>query len=240
MSKTINGKPYAEALKALQAPFQEESFSILESFNQTYIPCEEIQNRFDSVLGVFGYDFTCSELQLIQNGSQQNFIVIGTLTIKNDDGETVVSRSCPGGCTIIYPTNSDTPSKVSNNAETVAKDSFKRCAKMFGVGSDQLREIRKEKKKKNTTKSMEDSLMKAEIVSSFSTNSKGGYIATVKVDGESMQLIIWKDAQEIIKQTLPMEKFVESYKPGKILTFYGRLSSYGNKPQVILTNVSKK
>ena len=239
MSKTINGKPYAQVMDELQAPFPDDAFCMLEQVGKPYLPVEEVQNRLDEVLGSFCYDFSCSELQMVQNGSQQNLIVIGTLTIRNDDGEIVSSRSCAGGCTIIYPNKSDSPVKVSNNAESASKDALKRCAKLYGIGSDQLREKRKGNKSSKTSNYTSSSIT-AEILTAFSTNSKGGYTCTVKIDNEERQLIIWEDIQDIISETVPMDKFIQMYKPGTTFKFIGRFSTYGNKKQVIVTGVNKR
>lgn len=235
MSKTINGKPYTTIITELTAPFKEDEFKVLDLKDpQAYLPSEVIKKRFDEVLGPFNYDFSCSDLQLIKTGTQENIILIGTLTIKNDNGEVVTSKSCAGGCSIIYPTNSTTPTKVSNNAESASIDAFKRCAKMLGVGSDQLREMRKNKSNAH------DKQYTVKFTSSFSTNTTGGYFANVKVNNEDRVLVIWKDVQAIIEKTVPMSNFIKLYTPGKTLTVYGKLKTYKNTLQLIVSNVVKK
>jgi hypothetical protein len=240
MSKTINGKEYTQVLEELKEPFDSALIKILEVSKKPYLPIHVIKERMDQVLGVFGYDFTLSELQIVNSGDEQSIIGIGNLQLRNDEGEVVAIRSSSGGCVITKLKQTSKPVKVSNDAESAANDIFKRCAKLFGVGSEQLREMRKNPKIAGSTsvKTSNDSILfSAKIITPFSTNSKNGYNATVEIEGAKKQLIIWQDIQEIIIQTVPMDSFVSLYKPGTTLKFYGKLNKYGATEQVIMTNV---
>lgn len=256
MTKTINNMTYQEAIQKLSAPFPKKDFKSLSYSGHHYLPIEKFLERFDSVLSPFNYDFITSDYNLIKAGNQDNFIVKGTLTIKNDIGEVVAIRASAGSCDINYPNMKDKdnnvmkdqynlpirsplPTKVSNDIDSACKDAFKRCAKLFGVGHCD-EDINSNTKKKIIQNKPDNKQFTVVIKSTWTTLKNGALSAVVESEGKRYDLLIWKEGLAIINECMPTEKFISYYKTNTSLIFKGYDHIYNGKEQLILTGVTRR
>lgn len=98
---------------------------------------------FDYVTGVYvkkvlNYVFGWMwDFQVIDKGREDNFIwVHGRLSIKNANGETVVSKDQFGGAEIKFKKNSKQMLDYPNDLKGATTDALKKCASELGVASD--------------------------------------------------------------------------------------------------------
>ena len=237
MARTINGKSIGTVLNELSAPFH-DSLIKENMFGYPYLPVEVYRERMDSVVGIMNYDVITSNPQIVFVGTRPQVLLKVTITIKDDEGNIVAKKESPGGVSVIMDSNSKEAVSVKNDTESAAHDAFKRCCKLFGIGERQLKSIRGNQKK-GSSKNMEQTmaspkeLYRVTVNEKFKPIGKDGYTTMVTTeDGESLKLIIWKEAQEKISEKLSMEKFLQCYIPGKSFRLYGRKKLFsGNNMQ---------
>lgn len=235
MSILINGKTLNEVLKELQEPFPEDLFQ--EVMGKKYLPCSVMKGRLEKVVG-FSYLFTVSEPKLITINTQHNLICTGELSLLSDDGTVVAKRGALGGAKCIISNETGEPTKLSNDAESASKDVFKRCMKAFGIGEDQLHEMRAS----SFSAPVKDSERYEAVLQSKIMKIPKGYKATVSIDDEQFELIIWEDKVKGIEKAVKrkMSEFIEMVGPGNTLFINATSQVYNGKPQLTFTSFSGK
>lgn len=137
------------------------------------------------------------------------------------------------------------PANVSNDIASASMDVLKRSAKLFGVGDDQLREMRNLKpgplnvSRGARANSSQNELQEFQVVlkSGFSTIGSDGYIATVELNSQKIKMVVWKDGQNAIcslKKDYSMAAFISECKIGKTLTFLGTKGNYKGEDRLVL------
>ena len=248
MGRTINGKDVGDILKGLSMPFDKGLFKS-NIYGHPYLPVEVYRGRLDEVVGIMNYDVATSTPEVVLVGTRPQVLLKASISIRDDDGNVVVSKESPGGCPVIVDSANGEAVSVKNDAETAAHDAFKRCCKLLGIGDKQLKQLRDEKRKvgdshKDTgqAKAAPAELFRITVKGQFEKLGRDGYAAMVAVEGgEDSKLVIWKDAQERIQEKIPMDKFLRLYVPGKSFSVYARRNTFaGNnaKPQRQLVMVA--
>ena len=141
MARTINGKSVVDVMKALSAPFDDKQFKE-NYFGHAYLPVEAFRDRLDAVVGNINYDVTTSTPQVVVVGTRPQVLLKVSVTIRDDDGNVVVTKESPGGTAVIVSNTTGEPDSVKNDAESAASDGFKRCCKLLGMATKQLKERR--------------------------------------------------------------------------------------------------
>lgn len=229
-TRTINGKSFKDIIVALSAVFSPNDFKT-NRYGFHYLPVETYQQRMDEVVGILNYDFTTSEPHTCIVGTRPHISLSGTITIRDDSGNTVTSKSACGGCPVIMLSKEAEAASYKNDLESASADVFKRCCKKLGIAEAQLKQLRTSKDTNRDISggnSGEVALYRVKLKESFSTLGKnnGGYSAMVDVEGEQepRKLVIWKSAIEEIEKFIPIAKFVNGYTANKEFSVYGTLS----------------
>lgn len=254
--RKINGKEISEALKLLTEDFPKEQMKFFNGQkDQPYFGIEVYQKRLNQVIGVLNYSFVTHDIQVCQNGPQQNIIVNAELTIYDDEGKVVASRGCGGAYSIKYATpkkddvtgeiKEPKPVKVANDVENACYDAFKKCCKLFGISTKQLREIKSlaPSSRNSNSNNWDEKEIVAKVVSSVSSiGQTGGYGVTIEIGGEKIPLKIWKEGIAKLKENpnFQLDSFVKM-KPGTELSFIGKEGFYSGKKQIVFVSpISKK
>lgn len=216
--RTVNGMPIREVWQKLQSDFPVEVVKKHPTTKKEYIPVEKIEERLNEVVGMENWDFQLlSSVQIYRFGSTESCMVSGQLTIFDDERVPII-RSTAGASDLIYPKDSDRPTSVANAVDSAVQDTFKRCAKRFGIKCGTNR----------TSNKIEGTLMKVTVLEPFKALPKGGVKTLVCYEGQSLELVIWKEQWERIK-----EKYGSKFEVGsKVheITFLGKQKEYkGNK-----------
>lgn len=124
----INGKPLREVMAELNR-YESKAGNKMRYSCYTY---EQFKNRMDQVLG-YNYHEDYSEVQLINVGEQPELVMKCTISIYDDEGKLVVSKSGIGG--IEYQRNNENGRfiELSNNNLIAMYNAFKNACKMLGV-----------------------------------------------------------------------------------------------------------
>lgn len=243
--RSINGKTFETVLFELEKEFPKSAFKTRVMDGVKYLPIEVITERFNSVIGPFNYDFVCTEPQIVQVGTRDHVVLTGTLTIKDDAGVAVASRSSGGGTNIIVAKVTGEATAVKNDAAIASGDVFKRCCRLFGVGDEQMRSIRNGGGKRNiSANSYEEpdvTMYQVKIKQNFSQFSKG-YKTVVDVEGNGeLELVIWdSSAKKEIEKHLPIAKFIKLYKPGNTLKLFGYENEFKGIKQLVMERPAVK
>lgn len=225
MERTINGKTLEQVISELQAPFAQQEFKDNPA-GYIYLPYESYRKRIDSVIGVFGYDFTITQTDWVIVGEKSHISCIGTLSLRDDAGNIVVVKSATGDADVIYRNSDGAVVKSGNDAKTAANDAFKSCCRMLGIGDEQLRAKRTENRKnsspdrRNTNSSpasrneAEEETLRVVVRGSFKSLSGKGYKApaVIKETGEQVSLVLWKEGIEEVTKYMPLAEFLEKYR----------------------------
>lgn len=231
MARTINGKEFEDVFGRLREPFDESLFKD-NLYGYPYLPVEVFRERFDQVVGVCNYDVTTSHPELVMVGTRPQIILKAAITIRDDNGVVVTTKEAPGGCAVILNSTSGEAVSLKNDEETAAGDAFKRCCKLFGMATEQLKNLRGNKKSESTvdrTEATPTEFYRITLTSNFARLGKSdGYSASVTVEGsdENMELVIWKAAQEKIAEKIPFETFLQKYIKGKTFSLYGKKADF--------------
>lgn len=231
MARTINKKSFNDIISSLSAPLDANDFKP-NNFGYYYLPIEKYQQRLDDVVGILNYDFITSEPRTCVVGTKPHISLSGTITIRDDDGNVVTSKSACGGCSVIMKKADNEAATYKNDLESATVDVFKRCCKKLGIAEAQLKRLRREGKgSNNISGNMEPatvSLYRVKLRESFSTLGKNnsGYSAMVDVEGEKepRKLVLWSSAIDEIEKHIPIAKFINNYKANMEFSLYGTLN----------------
>ena len=210
--RTINGKPVSQIVEELATPFPEVKYN---TYGFPYVEYETYKERMDMVVGVFNYDYVLSEKSFTKVGEKSHISVIGTLTIHDDVGNVIVTKSAVGGADIILSSGTKEAVKIGNDEKTASHDAFKSCCRMLGVADKQIREERKTRKSNVSAPQQEGpvEVYRVQVTSAFKT-VKGGFKAPAVIveTGENIMLVFWKSAVDEVEKLIPFSKFIEAYR----------------------------
>lgn len=209
--RTINGKSISQVMTELTAPFPELKYN---NYGYPYLEYETYKERMDTVVGVLNYDFIQHEKSFTKVGEKYHISVIGTLTIRDDAGNTVVTKGAIGGTDIILFSGTKEAVKISLDEKTAYDDAFKSCCRMLGVADKQIREARR-KIESNATELQQGGpveVYRVQVTGAFKS-VRGGYKAPAVIveTGESIMLVFWKNAVEDVEKLIPFARFIEAY-----------------------------
>lgn len=233
MARTINEKELSVVLKELAEPFDVSELKETDA-GFPYLPVEAYRKRMDTVVGVFNYDFVLSEPVWIQVGDKMHISCVGTLTVRDDDGVSVVVKSGTGDADVITRNADGKVVKSGNDAKTASSDAFKSCCRRLGIADDQIRGERKKKNVKEgaTTKTEYSnvSLYHVAVTGVFQSLGNKGYKAPAVIGdtGEVVELVLWRDGIAELEKVMELALFMEAAVNKKI-TFYGSRSIFTAK-----------
>jgi len=231
MARTINGKSFDEIIKELSAPFDVSDFQ-KNIFDFFYLPVEKYQQRLDEVVGILNYDFVTTKPQTCIIGTVPHISLCGTITLRDDDGNPVCSKSACGGAPVILKSKDNEAAAYKNDLETATQDVFKRCCKKLGIAEAQLKSLRQKNDEIDPEQPVSLYLVRLrEAFSSLKNRNNYGYSAIVDIKGEKepRRLVLFKSAIEQIERFVPIGDFIKNYGPNSELYLYGRLITFNKK-----------
>lgn len=148
--RTIGGIPIREVFQKLQ----ENIPGVLketDSRRQPYLDMEVLRQYFNRHIPIENYDFLISDVQFVQAENAACFVCVGTLTVYDDDGNRVISKSYIGSSDC--PRRSDTKEFLdfAMSAKNAAVNARKNCIALYGCGKAQLENAKAGKKRKGGT-----------------------------------------------------------------------------------------
>lgn len=160
MSRTINGHSVDECLELLQKP-PTRIFEKGEEKKYYYVKTRDYAKRLNEVFGSLNYDVSCNEPVLERlpvtgkkpvstsgsangKGAQGNytnvpqqeqlfFTSVCTITVRDDDGAVVCSKSCAGGVEIVYSSKTGRFTNLALEPSNAMKAAFREVCKMFCI-----------------------------------------------------------------------------------------------------------
>lgn len=231
MGRTINGKPLEQVMGELLEEFPSEVVKENQA-GYAYIPYEYYQERLNRVVGPLAYDFIIGQTSWIDFGGKFHVSCIGTLSLRDDDGNIVAKKSATGDADVIYRNSDGVAVKPGNDAKTASHDAFKSCCRMLGIGDAQLRAARKNKKGGdvnahtssgtysqrgggNGAENSEEKVYRVVVQGSFKTAGNKGFKApaVIKDTGEKVTLVLWnREGVKEIEKYMPIANFLQVYR----------------------------
>lgn len=220
--RTINGKPIQKVVEELKAPFADAEIKENPA-GYAYLAYELFRQRLDTVVGM-NYDYVISQVAWVTIGEKTHISCVGTLSIRDDNGNIVTVKSATGGADVITRSSDGVAVKPGNDAKTADHDAFKSCCRMLGIADEQLRARRKGKKSNggttgqtsNSTQSgVQEEKIRVVVMGAFSSLAGGkGYKApaVIKETGEKVSLVLWKEGMEAVKKYMTLGEFFDKYK----------------------------
>lgn len=130
--RTINGKPFQTVMGELEQEFAKLT---TDAKGNLALPIELVEGRMRSVLA-FNFSFEPQyQPQVYELGGKAAIFVVVKISIFDDEGQLVCSRSHGGGADIIISKGSNSPIDMSADYKSAISDAFKKAALSFGVGS---------------------------------------------------------------------------------------------------------
>lgn len=99
--RIINGKTIREICAEIAEKFSDDDLKSNETDGGTYIPVEVYEQRFNEIFGYLNYDRKVSEARLISHMNSYSVQVTMTITIYDDSGTPVVTKSANGARPLI-------------------------------------------------------------------------------------------------------------------------------------------
>lgn len=241
MNGVINNKNADVVLNKLREEIPKNLLNYSDELKITYIPGEVVRNRMDEVLGnnyTTKYD---AQIILIPDieGRQRPYIKSEcTITVLDDDGKVLLTRSGIGGSKVIQVKDSGAVKNIGNDMDSACIDAFKRCCKEFGISSPYVgkgNRLNATGHRAVTESKTECRVYQICYISDFSPKGRKGYSANVKVGDTEYELVVWDDAASIMSTRLGNEWFKRGYsgKSGQIKASEG---SYQGKRQLIFAD----
>lgn len=147
MERLINGLTFEKVKEKLT-----ERFSLVttdQTDNYESVPAELLKMRFIEVLGL-NYSFEVVSIEIKEIAGSHSVVGVGKISIYDDDGNFVCSRSQAGGCNVVIVKATGIPKDLSNDYKSAVSDIFKKCCQELGTALYIIIE-RKEKEGKYVT-----------------------------------------------------------------------------------------
>lgn len=137
MSKNhlINGRPWAECLKEIrlykEKTKQKDGGRNGKSYG--YYSIDEYIQRLDDVIGTDHYMVETDDFQKITlSKGQEMFVVRCKITIIDDEGDVIISKTAYGGTEVMYAKATDR-ADIGNAPGNACKDALKGAAELLGI-----------------------------------------------------------------------------------------------------------
>lgn len=261
MNSTINGLSRADVIKQIEADFPANLIKY-DNDNHPYFPATAYQTRLNEIISIFNYDFTVSPHKIISFKDKHYVTVVGTLTLKYDDGTPALVREAEGGSEIIIIKATGMPKELTNDIKMAATDAFKACCRKLGMAEKQLQKLKNSRQssggnsnnqqnsrpaqnnnQQNTKQSRNNNQAPEEayrvvITGQFEQLNNGGFKAPAKdvQSNEVVSLVFWSDAVQKVEEKMSMNDFCKAY-VNKALSVMAQKSTYNSKngPETTLT-----
>lgn len=249
---TVNGKTLAKIEQEMLEPLPTEKLRYNNGL--AYFPIEVYEERFLEVIGGRRwFHLLTPHVKISQVNNRYLISVVVRIEILSDDNEIVLVKETSGGSNVILLSDSGEAKSLKSDITSAASEACKNLYKMFGIGVEQLRQLKKsdanrrpEASRHNTSRPepRADSNSAAQttrekefqivFLSSLNTTSFGFEAEVERVDsGDKKQFVIFKRDIPVIEQHCTMARFVEVYKKGVKLSFVGYENSYYGKQQIV-------
>ena len=131
---TINGRPFADCLKEIREyKKKSKSKDMGNGKSYGYYAIDEYIQRLDDVIGTDHYEVETDDFQKVTVSSgQEMFVVRCRITIIDDEGRRIVSKTAYGGSEIQYAKQGGR-TDMGNLPGNACKDAFKAAAELFGI-----------------------------------------------------------------------------------------------------------
>lgn len=236
----VNGKSMAEIERELTAPFNPASFKTNQSDGNKYLPVEEFESRFNAVFGLLHYDKVVSPVSFTEIGGKHTVSITMSITVYDDDGNRLLTRSANGAKDIIIVNDTGKPKSIKSDISGAESDAFKQICKSFGIAVEQLRELSftKDNTKGSHTgtakKESENGQFTVELKTPFTRGNRFITAQASDQNGQMVKLMIFeKSFPEIEKKGCSIESFISGMKPGQSFSFTGRYVTYNGTLQLI-------
>ena len=132
---TVNGRPWDECLREIRAykkKTKQKDAGNGKSYG--YFPIDEYFQRLDEVIGTDHYLVETDDFQKIRMESGQEMMIVRCkISILDDQGRVIVTKSAYGGTEIQYAKATGRDSGIGNAPGNACKDAFKAAAELFGI-----------------------------------------------------------------------------------------------------------
>lgn len=145
--RTINGIPVKEVFEKLKEDIPGVIMMTNEDKPKPYLEVSVLRQYFDRQIPPENYDFQMTDLQFISFRSRACFICIGTLTVYDDNGNKVITKSFTGSSNCIVGQSSGEAIDLAMDVKNAAVKARKGCIQLFGCGERQLARAKAENKK---------------------------------------------------------------------------------------------
>ena len=165
MERTIGGAPISVVFEKLKGDIP----NVLKYTDdkKPYLDVNVMRQHFESVVPLQNYDFTVTDLKYVETstlepgekgdktqqsesfsktGNRACFTCIGTLTLYDDMGVKVVSKSHIGSCNVSFLKATGQAQDLAMDAKNAGIAAKKDCIKQFGCGDRQLEDAKASKK----------------------------------------------------------------------------------------------
>ena len=146
--RTINGIPIKKVFEKLKEDIPNVIRFMDDSEGNPYLESNVMRRHFDACVPIQNYEFVVSEPEFIVHGDRACFTCIGTLTLYDDDGKKVISKSFFGGNNCIIIGSSGKARDLALDAKNAAVTVRKECIRLYGCGERQLAEAKELHRKK--------------------------------------------------------------------------------------------
>lgn len=146
MARTIGGMPVNEVFAKLKGEIP--NVVCYNDKGEPYLHVNTMRNFFDSCVPIQNYDFSVTDVRLETVGSRMCFTCTGTITVYDDEGSKVVSKSYTGSNNCIIQTSNQEAKDLAMDAKNAAVDARKGCIRLFGCGEAQIEQAKAEAKAK--------------------------------------------------------------------------------------------
>lgn len=132
---TVNGRPWAECLQEIRKykkKTKQKEAGNGKSYG--YFNIDEYIQRLDEVIGTDHYMVETGDFDLIRMDSGQEMMIVRCkISILDDEGRVIISKSAYGGTEIQYAKATGRDSGIGNAPGNACKDAFKAAAELFGI-----------------------------------------------------------------------------------------------------------
>ena len=286
--RTIGGIPVKEVFQKLRG----EIPNVVKHTDdgKPYLDVNIMREFFDRTVPVQNYDFTVDELKYVEtsnlkpsepgdstvkmrddgkymeSGNRACFTCIGTITLYDDYGNKIVSKSHIGSSNVTFLRSTGQAMDMAMDAKNAAIAARKDCIRLFGCGERQIEEA-KAAKKGNANGAMAAAIYQAHDKTGMNSNNNGAGVspalmpptgvATFRValdssqkikDDKSMVLvpILCKDYRnyrtmlQIWKNRMSADKLTEimnRISTGIEFHAHGKFELYGNKYRIVFSRL---
>lgn len=147
--RTINGIPVQEVFQNLKKDIPGVVKMTKENDSKPYLDAAIMRKAFDMLIPPENYDFSLTQVELVKLGNRACFTCTGTITVYDDFGNKIISKSYTGSNNCIISKNGGEAIDLAMDAKNAAVSARKGCIQLFGCGERQLEEAKAAKNAKD-------------------------------------------------------------------------------------------